>query len=516
MNPLRRLCPKGDLLCAPYLLGACLVLLVSAWHLAGAARCGQRGFPLDDAWIHQTYARNLATRGQFAFGSEGSSVGSTSPLWTALLSLGYLVGSKPLPWAYALGVASWLLVAWISASLAQRLFPQERRFAFLVGLACLAEWHLAWAAFSGMEILVFTFLSLLLLERWAARARPAWLGLIGGLSILVRPEAIVLVGLVATLTAVEVLRRPISGGSRHSRLPALAGLGAGLALSLLPYLATNLWISGRPFPNTLYAKQAEYRVLLEQPLWTRLWSVSRQPWIGAQVLLIPGLVALVSKHLRGAVKARRNAPSMRQLLPLVWSVSLHLVYALRLPVAYQHGRYLMPTIPVLLLYGVLGTAEWMRRLKPANRPSAGRVLVRAAILAVGCLFVAFLALGGRAYAEDVCIVQGEMVDVALWLRANTPPDALVATHDIGAIGYWSDRSLIDLAGLVTPQVIPIVGDEERLLAYILRVEAEYLVAFPSWYPTIVSDERLARIYQTDSPVTRAKGRDNMAVYQIDR
>ena len=35
---------------------------------------------------------------------------------------------------------------------------------------------------------------------------------------------------------------------------------------------------------------------------------------------------------------------------------------------------------------------------------------------------------------DVCIIQEEMVDVALWLRANTPPATLIAAHDIGAIG----------------------------------------------------------------------------------
>jgi hypothetical protein len=130
--------------------------------------------------------------------------------------------------------------------------------------------------------------------------------------------------------------------------------------------------------------------------------------------------------------------------------------------------------------------------------------------------VAFLLLGGRAFATDVCVIQCEMVDVALWLRANTPPGSLIAAHDIGAIGYWSGRPLIDLAGLVTPEVVPILRDEEQLLTYLVERGAAYVVTFPSWYPSWGNDERLAVAYQTDCLVTRAQGGDNMAVYQVRR
>jgi hypothetical protein len=60
---------------------------------------GYFGFPLDDGWIHQTYARNLAEYGQWAYLPGTISGGSTSPLWTLLLSgfrgyhLGCIVGN---------------------------------------------------------------------------------------------------------------------------------------------------------------------------------------------------------------------------------------------------------------------------------------------------------------------------------------------------------------------------------------------------------------------------------------
>ncbi|HET7144352.1 MAG TPA: hypothetical protein VFI68_10065, partial [Anaerolineales bacterium] len=49
------------------------------------------GFPLDDSWIHQTYARNLALRAEWAFRPGTPSAGSTAPLWSVLLAIGFLI-----------------------------------------------------------------------------------------------------------------------------------------------------------------------------------------------------------------------------------------------------------------------------------------------------------------------------------------------------------------------------------------------------------------------------------------
>ncbi|MBK6898912.1 MAG: hypothetical protein IPH09_06465 [bacterium] len=45
-----------------------------------------------------------------------------------------------------------------------------------------------------------------------------------------------------------------------------------------------------------------------------------------------------------------------------------------------------------------------------------------------------------------------LTGTGLWLRDNTPPDAVVAALDIGALGYASERRVMDLAGLVSPEV----------------------------------------------------------------
>ena len=66
-----------------------LVAFISVVAYVLAARSlDATGFPLDDAWIHQTYARNLAERGEWAFLPGEPSAASTSPLYTALLATG--------------------------------------------------------------------------------------------------------------------------------------------------------------------------------------------------------------------------------------------------------------------------------------------------------------------------------------------------------------------------------------------------------------------------------------------
>lgn len=97
----------------------------------------------------------------------------------------------------------------------------------------------------------------------------------------------------------------------------------------------------------------------------------------------------------------------------------------------------------------------------------------------------FWLIGAKAYALDVAIIESEMVDTARWVQQNTSHDAVIAAHDIGALGYFAQRPLVDLAGLVSPEVIPFVRDETAIQAYLDQSHVEYLVTFPAWYPSLV-------------------------------
>ena len=109
-----------------------------------------------------------------------------------------------------------------------------------------------------------------------------------------------------------------------------------------------------------------------------------------------------------------------------------------------------------------------------------------------------------------------MVAVARWISQRTEPDALIAAHDIGALGYFGRRRLLDLAGLVSPEVIPFLRNEAQLSTWLDQSSADYLVTFPDWYPSLVKLSQAEQVFETGAPYSPAAGGQNMAVYRWRR
>lgn len=472
-----------------------LSLIPAVMYIGRAALTYRWGFPLDDAWIHQTYARNLATLGEWSYVPGETSGGSTSPLWTLLLAVGHLVRVAPVVWASALGgillaTLAWACARWTGARDVTRVWVQ-----WAVALSCIFEWHLGWAAFSGMETLGVALAAVAVL--WAVDAR--WkhdllVGMMVGVAAWLRPDAVSLALPVALAIVADTWRTPRSLARRLGL--CLAGIG----IAFVPYLLFNRLTSGAWWPSTFYAKQAEYAIERQASLLSRGIEQGLVPLTGIGILLAPGICLAVASAWR--------ARSLRRLLPLFWVAAYLGAFALRLPVVYQHGRYAMPVIPVMLVVGWEGLARWADLRSP--RPLL-RIASRAWIASSFLVLLIFQGLGSAAFARDVAIIETEMVDTAQWIRDNTPPGARIAAHDIGALGYFGERHLLDLAGLVSPEVIPILRDEEALAGFLQQNHADYLMTFPGWYPLL---SRLGDpVYVSHARFSPRAGGENMAVYR---
>ena len=479
------------------------------------------GFPLDDAWIHQTYARNLARSGRLEFIPGVSSAGSTAPLWTLLLAFGYLLRLPYLLWAYLLGGLSLVWLGWSGLHLWQTLWPAQSNRAWIAGVVLVLTWPLLWAAASGMETIFFAALGLQLVAWYAEIVATntltphdtAHLGFFAGLLILIRPDGLVLL----LLILVGLILLPASASERMRRGGVLVGTAV---LPLIPYFLFNYWTSGTIWPNTLYAKQVEYAAALAQPFTGRLAQLlllsfggPASGWRGISsphLLLLPGLIVAAWHALRADWAQRR----LLFLLPLLWAGGHVFLYAWRLPVTFQHGRYLIPIMPVWIIYGLVG---WVLGLLYNSSESTRTVWLGQQVARLSFTFIMlfFLLQGALAFATDVAIVEGEMVTVARWLEDNTPSDALIASHDIGAIGYFAERPLLDLAGLISPEIIPLLKSEPALAHYILDSQAQYLVTAPGWPYTEITDRPSALLrFTTNYEFTKEQGLNNMAVYQL--
>lgn len=455
-----------------YLALAVASLAGMALYLASSSAVYRLGFPLDDSWIHATYARNLAVNGDWAFQLGQRSAGSTAPFWTLLLVPGYSVGLAPLFWSYVLGLLTLIALGTIVEIALRRLTVTYRPKIPWFGLFLCLEWHMLWAAASGMETLTHaTIATLIIATLISGSRRYALLGLLVGVSVWIRPDGLTLIGPVVAVLLLEPADRP-------RRVWNLIGFAIGFGALFVPYICFNLWLSGTPMPNTFYAKQAEYTAWQARAFIPRLGSGLLQLSTGPFVLLWPGLVYSALRVVRS-----RNVALGASIL---WCIGYVLIYAARLP-AYQHGRYLMPAMPVLILFGFLGLLSISEQVRPAN---SRRILLSVWQASLAVVSVAFVVLGARAYAADVAWIESEMVDTARWSVSHLPTRAVLAAHDIGALGYFDSHKLVDLAGLVSPEVIPFIRDETRLAALLDDRKVGYLIAFPSLYPRLAADSRV--------------------------
>ncbi len=472
---------------------AAVVAAGSSIYLLASGLIDSIGFPLDDSWIHLTYARNLAVHGQWAFQLGHPSAGSTAPLWTFLLTLGFWLHLAPYIWTFLLGGLTLFGLCVLAEQTARKIVPTYHPRYPWIGIFFALEWHLLWAAMSGMEtllqaVLIFSIISGLM----TGSRRYLTLGLLTGLSIWVRPDGLTLLGPVLVTILFE--EKTIAEKSRACVLYFI-----GFGSLFVPYLFFNLWLSGTPMPNTFYAKQTEYAYWQAQPILYRLSVLLVQLLTGPGITLLPGVIGLVILAIR-----RRAWPMIAALL---WCGGYLLLYILRLP-AYQHGRYLMPAMPIYFLSGLLGYLEFQKSsLFGRNHWTIKTAWCFSLIL----LTLGFVWLGARSYGEDVGLIQSEMVVTAKWVAANLPPGAIVAAHDIGALGYFDNHELIDLAGLVSPEVIPFIRDENRLAKFLDQRDANYLIAFPAFYPELT--RTLQTVFTSGGKFAPALGEKNMSVFR---
>ncbi|MGD2057343.1 MAG: hypothetical protein PVF85_07640 [Anaerolineales bacterium] len=473
------------------------VVLSIAFYLAFSAYLFRIGYPLDDAWIHQTYARNLIEYGRWVYTQNTGGGGSTAPLWTIITSLGYFFKVPPKLWTYFLGGATLFFTAFFGVRWYADHSEANGHSKLGPGLLIIFEWHLVWAACSGMETLSIGMLAVLffwILQR--NQDRTLIMGGLIGVGMWLRPDAILLI-LPALWVAI------FSRGSNRdpaARSGQILRLILSVAIMIVPYLIFNSASAGSVWPTTFFAKQAEYAVLREQPLLSRILSLVQAPLAGVSVLLLPAFIYQAVDVIRRKEYAR--------LAPFLWVASYLGAYALRLPVTYQHGRYLMPVLPTSIVLSYFGLS---RLLAADSKKSTVRILQRTWRLAIPVVLLIFWVIGAQAYARDVAVIESEMVDTSLWIQANTPSGSKIAAHDIGAFGYFAQRDLLDLAGLVSPQVIPIIRDEPALKELMDDEHVDYLMTFPGWYPEL--SEAGEKVFQSTAQFSSELGGEKMTVYR---
>lgn len=473
-----------------------LILIGVAYFSVGAYLVASRmvnafGFPLDDAWIHHCFARNFYYFGEWAFQHGFPTAGSTSPLWSVLLTPSFLFKLNPILWSFFLNGFLLSVLGFLGQLIYDRLsFSPGSKFPW-IGILLITEWHMIWAAGSGMEIILFSLLCIVVFFLLTRSKQNYWIiGSLVGVLLWVRPEGITLIGPILFILITQKL-------SRKEKVINLCKVIGMVMIFLLFYMLFNHSLSGKLFSNTFFAKQAEYEILLRSSILVRYLRLLLLPLIGTGVLLVPGFLYIIYEAI-----CKRE---WRKIAFVLWILGFIFVYAFLLPVDYQHGRYVMPVIPIFFVLSVLG----VRLIISKSKSRFARIINKSWLISISIIVISFFILGAISFSNDVGLINSEMVDTAKWLKSNIRSNAIIAAHDIGALGYFTDQRIVDLAGLVSPEVISFIRDEKRISTYMDLMKVNYLVTFPDWYPELTKLRQV--IYKSKGIFSTKLGGTNMEV-----
>jgi len=459
-----------------------LVYLI-ALLAVGTALVGHFGFPLDDSWIHQSVARNYATFGSLGYLPHERSSGSTSLLWTLILSCNYTVFPNVSPVIFTFVVNAALLI--VSGLLLLRLALRDGLGpvpAMILAAAPAFDGNYVWLAFTGMEHLLFVTLSLgsVLLWLGAPAQERSWGRAVGsgicmGLLTMTRPEAVVLPPILLACSVVFPGMRKFT--------PAQTAVAAALVLACAAIpIAVNLYTAHSPLPVTFKGRQFLFAGhgdnLTRRALLVAQWlarpfkavmvfdglGVGRTQQI-AMLLAFLGLSGLALFGLRALIQQRR----WLTLIICSWATLHAVLFAIALPASGHGGRYQPLFLALTLALPAFGITALLsgRRLLSAVVPTASLAACGAVSLT---LWHAVLAQG----VDHISQTHGA---VSAWLDTHLPHEHFAA-FDIGRIGYdrvtRGEASLIDLGGLTDPAYIDFLTSRQ-VSRYLAARSIHYLV-----------------------------------------
>jgi hypothetical protein len=508
------------------------------WQIAGAP-----GLPLDDSWIHLHFARNLAAGAGFSYNPGTPVAGSTAPLWTVLLGAGAFVASPSLAMVKVVGVAATLAAALVTRRAALAWGVRDD-VAQVAAIALTWMGPVVWGALSGMEV---SLAALLVAGALLAHARDRVLvsAACAALAVLARPEALLLVLFLAAARPLTVRR--------------VAVFASVTTVVVAPAVLFSLWTAGTPYPATAAAKvegglvgwlggvrEPAALTFVGRPLaFLEEWIVwlATIHWI-LPVALIPALVL--------TWRSTGRALGVVSLVLIAHPLGMALLAPYRGP-SFQEGRYSIHLWPLVVLIlavplgrrasGGAGVPDLLRhplarsRLfeprtgrggptshvgdpRPPTGPESLRPAWMRATAAGVWLAIAAAALVPAAtrYAWAVQNINAMQVHLGRWVDAELPKTARLALNDIGAIAFFSRREIIDLMGLVTPDIIPYRRrGEAGVMEYVAETCPEYVIIFPAWFPRLAaSRETLEPIYRVRLERNEVAGAAEMVVYRLLR
>jgi len=478
---------------------------------------GHLVFALDDPYIQMAMAKNFALHGVWGITRFGFTSASSSPLWTFLIAVTYLLFgvSETSPFYLSLLSGALMLAAAYAVLRWYKVSPKLTFWTLLVlifftplpTLICIGSEHPLHAALT----ICMVFLSARLLSDEAPSLARRDLILLLVLSLVltaVRYEGMFLIFLVAALFCLR----------RRWRTALAVGV-AGFS-SILFYGAIGLEKGWSWLPSSILLKGSFPRFT---DLGTAVDSVFGPPY--NNIKMAPHLVALVAAALFLAIYAydRRKAlwDSRRVMTAIFVLITLaHLQFCM-VALFFRHESYLVASgivvvvvqLADLLPEKLFGTAG-NRTLAPKY---AGGLLL-AAFLLYPCVVRAGAALVYLPQASKN--IYEQQYQMGLFIKRYYQ-GSTIALNDIGAVNFLADVHCLDLWGLGNYEVTQLRYRHDYHARDILRLGREagvkVAIVYDSWYASDIGGlpREWVGVGEWTLPDNVVTGGATVSIYAVD-
>jgi hypothetical protein len=416
-------------------------------------------YAYDDAFITYRFARNFATGVGLVYNPGEWHLGTTAPLYALILGvLGRMAGPESIPLFGA-------LISSLSMTLG--------------GFALVAFGTQHRAPLAGIFAGMFYVTNPMMFVTWAGEM-PLQMALILWGLVAYRAERH---HIAAAILACAALTRPdgllaaavVFGYDIvvHRRILWRAWLVFGAIVA--PFVIATWGVYGSPLPGTLSAKLAQR----DSGYWPTYFGKGLRSWFRAYLLtsvdgprfeffsIDPGTLSFWTTVGVLAIAAYRFWA-----LPFVWIILFVMIYrTMKVPFYHWYAAPALVGLSIVTGAGLAALLSLARRVLPLKR-AEGPVLVT-----VGA---ALVVLAGYPYLRALPETSKEhpaisvYIAAAHWLHDHTPPNASVGYYEIGFLGYYSERPIVDSLGLVDPSIPPHVAKQDLAWAFRQRRPAYIL------------------------------------------
>ncbi len=436
---------------------------------------GHWTYPLDDAYIHLSLARNLAETGVWGIQPGEYAFCSSSPLWTLLLAFFFKLFfySEWLP-----GILSVCFAAAAVFSLADLLQPLGRWKRLICLGAILLSLPVAVIGTLGMEHALHVWLTILLLKvfmRYRKNGGPAYkigigLAVVGMLATAVRMESLFLILPMAALLVGEKRWRMAVGLVAASCLPiVLYGL----------YAQAN---GGHWLPNSLLLKGHFHTV---QSL---LLTLVRLPFAVHFSNLHLYLLVVLMGYLTFA-----SSPCEGRTAGCVFvAIGGQLVFA-QCPNFYRYDAFLIAAAACCVFAG-MGTGSIWRGGRRFRFLGALILLLSVAWLGLRGMWATMRAVQAPAN------IYGQQIQLAR-IFSGLPADqrGVIALNDLGCLSLYANAPVVDLWGLGSQPVAELktkgTFDAAAIEQIFAKYQVKYVVVFDEWIPRRLLPANVIRVGQ---------------------